>query len=117
MRKVEAYVNQYDIKQVNVDNYKVRYFMGITLIEFLEGTRFNTHPRVLRGIANLMLLNVMDFTLREDGNNSGVPEDMFKKFQICLLAKKGRGFKETFGEHGLYLIFKTLSKSLKQENI
>lgn len=114
--KVHSYVRKYDIITRGVDNYKVRYFMGLALLEYLEKYKenFTTHPRVLRGVANLMILNTMFNTLDIE-ENATVPDDMFKKFKICMLENKGRGLNMVFGDYGLYLLFKTLSKTLSQE--
>lgn len=116
MSKVNSYVRQYDITTRGVDNYKVRYFMGVALLELLDANHptYTTHPRILRAITNLIILNTMYQTFRlEEG--AVMPEDMLKKFKICLLEGRGYGLNKLFGEYGLYLLFKTLSKALIQD--
>ena len=113
-KQVSKYVRKYDINTNSVDNYKVRYFMGLVVTNYLNKNTidFSTHPRILRGISRLMMLFVMQATLKTD-NDYGVPSDMFKKYALSLLEQKGEGITSLFGEYGFYLIFKNSSKCHK----
>jgi hypothetical protein len=103
------YIKKYDIKSNSVDTYKIRYFMGISIIKNLRNSKYNT---LSLDIARLMLLGVMQRTLFED-HNEGLSDDMFKKFAITLLEDLDDPIKEYFGKFGLYLIFKSIYKVIK----
>ncbi len=110
-KEVSLYVEKYDITTRGIDNYKVRYFMGLVITGHLENNflLYQTHPRILRAISRLMMLRVMQDTLKID-TDTGVTPDMFKKFAVSLLESKARGIDDLFGDYGLYLIFKTVAK-------
>jgi len=114
INRVSQYIDLYDITTKGIDSYKVRYFMGIELIETVsyklvgQNQIHDKSISTVNTIIGLMILIVMHMTLLEDkGSTYKVPEDMYLKFGINLLQGS---INQYFGEYGLFLIFKTLSK-------
>jgi len=115
------YIKKYDVNAKTIDNYKVRYFMGKYLIEHIEkNTALKSNIDIeKRQISYLMLLVVMKNTHKRDFICS-IPDDMYLKFAMTLLTKNGEYSKNPlehyFGKYGMYLIFKTVSKTINRDN-
>ncbi|CAC9625449.1 hypothetical protein [uncultured Gammaproteobacteria bacterium] len=103
------YIAKYDIETNSVDNYKIRYFMGMSIVESLKNSGYN---KSILDISRLLLLAVMQRTLLDD-HEDGLADDMFKKFAITLIEDLEDPIVNYFGEIGLYLIFKSVYKAVK----
>lgn len=115
---LSSYIELYDIETRGIDNYKVRYFMGISILNEIEVLYCSSvmEKQINIVVVRLMLLIVMQLTLQVDYKDA-IANDMFKKIALTLMfVGKNNNYHNNsplnyyFGKHGLYTLFKTVSK-------
>ncbi len=110
MDLVAKYMMEFDIAPRGVDNYKVRYFMGIAIIELSikHGVGLPLEQKAQTVISQLMLVIVMNQTLKVDVP-TGLPNNMFNKITKTLMKHpNGDPIQLYYGQYGLYSIFKNV---------